>query len=305
MTQFYDYVTVDVFTATRFGGNPLGVIPDARGLSTEEMQTIAREFNYSESTFVLPPSDPKNTAEVRIFTPRSELPFAGHPNVGTAYVLATLGLAEGDVFRFEEKAGLVPVRIEREGDAVVRTTLTAPKRVQLLKTFDPALVADAVSLPVEAIVTDRAVPTLATVGLPFIMTEVKDRAALAAAKPDLAAFDLLRDPDDPSGTGRSSTLLYTTEGVEDGLDVADRMFAPTHGLMEDPATGSANAALMGFLAATDPRDDVDLALRLGQGYDMGRPSQLHGTATKQGGVVTEITIGGASVIMMEGRIRVN
>jgi len=302
MARTYDYVTVDVFTDTPFGGNPLGVIPDARGLSTEEMQAIAREFNYSESTFVLPPENPAHTATVRIFTPKSEIPFAGHPNVGTSFVLATKGLADGDVFHFEEKAGLVPVRIERKDGRVVRTTLTAPQEVQMPKTYDVADVAAAVSLPVEAIVTDRAVPTLATVGLPFIVTEVRDRAALAAARPNLAAFDKLIDPADPSGTGRSATLLFTMAGVEEGLDVADRMFAPAHGLMEDPATGSANAALMGLLAATDPSADVDLTLRLGQGYDMGRPSQLTGTATKRGGTVTEITIGGGSVIMMEGRI---
>lgn len=302
MSRTYDYVTVDVFTDTRFGGNPLGVVLNAEGLTTEVMQAIATEFNYSESTFILPPKDPANTAQVRIFTPKSELPFAGHPNVGTSFVMASRGMAGGDKFVFEEAAGLVPIEIVRDGEAVVRTTLTAPQPVQTGQSYLVEDAATAITLPPEKIVTTRAVPTIATVGLPFIMVEVEDRAALAAAKPNLAGFEALLDATDPSGTGRSSTLVYTTTGVEEGLDVACRMFAPAHGCVEDPATGSANAALTGFLAMTSGEADLDLALRIGQGYDMGRPSQLFGTATKRAGVVETVTVGGTSVFVMEGTI---
>src|SRR5512140_196632 len=127
------YITVDVFTGSAFGGNPLGVVLDADGLSTEQMQAIAREFNYSETTFVLPPTDPAHDAQVRIFTVNRELPFAGHPNVGTAFVLATLAAKPPARLRFEEGAGLVPVEILSENGRVVAAELTAPKPFGRLK----------------------------------------------------------------------------------------------------------------------------------------------------------------------------
>src|SRR3982074_3635524 len=130
------YVTVDVFTDRAFGGNPLAVVLDAGGLSTAQMQAIALEFNYSETTFVLPPQDPANDAQVRIFTVRYEIPFAGHPNVGTAFVLATLAARPPARLLFEEKAGLVPVEILTEQGRVVATELTAPQPLKRLSQFD-------------------------------------------------------------------------------------------------------------------------------------------------------------------------
>src|SRR6185295_19427721 len=123
-----EFVTVDVFTDRRFGGNPLAVLPDGRGLTSAQMQAIAAEFNLSETTFVLPAKEPAHTAEVRIFTPKAELPFAGHPNVGTAFVLANRGVT-GDALIFEEQAGLVRMQLPRDGGAVVGAGLTAPQRL--------------------------------------------------------------------------------------------------------------------------------------------------------------------------------
>jgi len=156
------YETVDVFTDQRFGGNPLAVIADDSGLSDAEMQAIAREFNYSETTFVGPPEDPANTARVRIFTPSSELPFAGHPNVGTAYVLAQTDryrdLAE---MRFEEKAGLVAVTLRKEAGATVGATIRAPRRLEVGLDIDPEAIAACASLPVADVEVRRHRPVAA------------------------------------------------------------------------------------------------------------------------------------------------
>ena len=167
------YETVDVFTDRKFGGNPLAVIPDASGLSTEQMQAIAAEFNYAESTFVLPAQDPKNTANVRIFTPKAEMPFAGHPNVGTAFVLARMGRVTGDKLVFEEKAGLVPMDLMREGGTVVATRLAAPQPFALVEEIAPALVAEATGLKASDIVGQ---PVIASTGNNFLFAEVASRA---------------------------------------------------------------------------------------------------------------------------------
>src|SRR6185369_11410472 len=178
------FQTVDVFTDRKFGGNPLAVIPDARGLSGEQMQSIAAEFNRAETTFVLPPADPAHTAQVRIFTPKSEMPFAGHPNVGTAFVLARMG-RPGDRFVFEEKAGLVPLDLTREDGVVVAARLAAPQPLTLGETMAPELVAQAVGLDARDIVGQ---PVVASTGNRFLFAEVTSRAALKAATYDLDVF---------------------------------------------------------------------------------------------------------------------
>ena len=195
MPKRYDYVTVDVFTTTRFGGKPLAVVPDARrNLSANQMQSIAREFNYSESTFILPPSIfPTHTARVRIFTPTQEIPFAGHPNVGTAFVLARLaertGAPLGATVRFEEAAGLVPVDLERDAAGhVVGATLTAPQPLALDQTIPAAVIAECVGLGGRGrahVVGARAV-AVASVGLPFVLAEVAPDA-IGRAVSDAAA----------------------------------------------------------------------------------------------------------------------
>ncbi|NTW97270.1 MAG: PhzF family phenazine biosynthesis protein, partial [Oscillochloris sp.] len=187
------YEVVDVFTTTRFGGNPLAVITDARGLDDRLMQQIAREFGFSETTFVLPPEHPRHTARVRIFTPTAEVPFAGHPNVGTAFVLARLGAAFfgralGDDLVFEEAAGLVAVTILRAGGAVTGAAITAPRPLELGPEVAAETVAACVSLAPEDVALSAHAPCFVSVGLPFVAAELASRAALARARPNLDRF---------------------------------------------------------------------------------------------------------------------
>lgn len=293
------FETVDVFTDRLFGGNPLAVVLDGRGLTTERMQSIAREFNYSETTFVLPPDDPAHTARVRIFTPGIELPFAGHPNVGTAFVLARRGEIFGKrvatPLLFEEKAGLVAVDVDRMGKA----TFTAPQPLLIGDTVAPELVSPCLSLEPADIVTDRHLPTVASVGLGFLMVEVASRAALTRARIDQRAFAENVPLDIAAGIH-----FYLHTGDDDDVDVRARMFSPVDGVGEDPATGSANAALAGFLAALDPLEDMTLEIRIAQGVEMGRPSLLEATATKESNRIAEVRIGGYSVPVMAGSFHV-
>jgi trans-2,3-dihydro-3-hydroxyanthranilate isomerase len=292
-----EFVTVDVFTDRRFGGNPLAVIPDAAGLGTAQMQAIANEFNLSETTFVLPPKDPAHSAEVRIFTPTFEMPFAGHPNVGTAFVVGRRGHPH-DPLVFEEKAGLVPIALLREGGAIIGARLTAPQPLSVGGEIAVETVAAACSLAIEDVDTSKHVPCVAGCGTRFMFVEVKTRQALGRATPrgDIFAANFPVE-------GTTGIHLYWRDGA-DSIDVRTRMFAPLHGVPEDPATGSANVALVGLLASLRPERDLSLDIRIAQGVEMGRPSLLEASAEKSGGVVTETRIGGRCVPVMSGTIEV-
>jgi len=288
------FQTVDVFTDRKFGGNPLAVIPDARGLSTEQMQSIAAEFNLAETTFVLPPQDPKNTAQVRIFTPKSEMPFAGHPNVGTAFVLARMG-RPGDRFVFEEKAGLVPLDLTREDGVVVAARLAAPQPPTLVDTVEREVVAEAVGLQPGDIIGE---PVIASTGNNFLFAELRSRELLKAASYNIEAFRKHLPMDRAVGVH-----LYVA-AAEQGVDVHTRMFAPLFGVPEDPATGAANVTLIGLLAHYDQRADLSLSKTIGQGFDMGRPSLLDASAEKNAGKVVATFIGGRCVPMLSGTMEV-
>ena len=298
----FEFVTVDVFTDRRFGGNPLAVVPNAEGLTSAQMQSIANEFNLSETTFVLPPKDPAHTAEVRIFTPKAELPFAGHPNVGTAFVVASRGSAYGravdNPLRFEEQAGLVPVEVLKDGRAIVGARLTAPRVLERGADVAPDIIAAACSISADDIETAHHVPCVASCGTRFIFVELKTREALAAAQPRSDVF-AQRFPID----GTTGVHLYVRDAAE-GVDIWTRMFAPLHGVAEDPATGSANVALAGLLASLRPEPDLSLKLRIAQGVQMGRPSILDASAEKRGGMVTETRIGGRCIPVMNGTITI-
>jgi PhzF family phenazine biosynthesis protein len=193
------YITVDFFTDRAFGGNPLAVVLDAGGLSTAQMQSIASEFNYSETTFVLPPQDSTHDAQVGIFTVNYEIPFAGHPNVGTAFVLATQAPNPPARLKFEEKAGLVPVEILTEEGRVVGAELTAPQALKKLTPFSAEQAAACISLTATDIRTDRHPPQIVSVGLPFLVVELTSREALRRANQifdlhPVAVFDDLGDP---------------------------------------------------------------------------------------------------------------
>jgi trans-2,3-dihydro-3-hydroxyanthranilate isomerase len=290
------FVTVDVFTDRKFGGNPLAVFPDAQGLSTAEMQAIAAEFNYAETTFVLPPADPKHTANVRIFTPKAEMPFAGHPNVGTAFVLARLGKAKGERLVFEETAGLVVMDLTYESGTVAAARLAAPQPFALGETIAAELVAQACGLSPDQIETGTHRPVVASTGNKFVFAEVKSRAVLKAASCNADVFARHLP------MARAVGVHLYVPAQEHGVEIQSRMFAPLFGVPEDPATGSANVSLIGLLAHLDKRADLTLSKTIGQGFDMGRPSILDAMAEKKAGQVTATYIGGRCVPMLSGEI---
>ncbi len=289
----YRFVTVDVFTDTRFGGNPLAVFPDARGLSDAEMQALAAEFNLSETTFVLPPDDPANTARVRIFTPKVEMPFAGHPNVGTGFVLASE--RGGDALRFEEIAGLVDIRIERDAaGAVSQAVIAAPLPLTLGEEFTPVQLAGCAGIEPWEVVTENHRPVQASVGNPFVLMEVTP-AALTRAAPDTAEFRRVAQAI-PALASRAAIYLY----ARDGASVRARMFSPSLGVGEDPATGSAATPLAALLLKLSGADQG--AWDIAQGVEMGRPSLLRTTATR-GPDGIRATVGGGCVWVLEGEAR--
>ncbi|MEJ0020688.1 MAG: PhzF family phenazine biosynthesis protein [Acetobacteraceae bacterium] len=295
----YEFVTVDVFTDRRFGGNPLAVFPDARGLSDEQMQALAAEFNLSETTFVLPPDDPQHHAKVRIFTPQTELPFAGHPNVGTGYVLALRDPDPPEHYVFEELAGLVRVHVLRDGDIIIGTRISAPRALSIDIDIPVEVVAACASLLEDDIATTAHTPLVASVGTPFVIAEVASVAALSQASPDIAAF---RDAAEQfPAAGRFSLLLYAQRDG-DTTRLAARMFAPLGGILEDPATGSANAALAALLTSMAPGENADLSYEILQGVEMGRPSQIIASARKTAEGPVLATVEGSCVPMLRGTI---
>jgi trans-2,3-dihydro-3-hydroxyanthranilate isomerase len=298
----FEFVTVDVFTDRRFGGNPLAVLPNAEGLTGEQMQAVAKEFNLSETTFVLPPKDAAHTAEVRIFTPQFELPFAGHPNVGTGFVVATRGSvngrAVGDPLLFEEKAGLVPIEVLRDDGAIAGARLTAPQPLARGGDVAVDIIAAACSITPDDIETRHHAPCIASCGVRFMFAEVKTRGALGRARPRANIFAQHFPVD-----GTTGIHLYLRDGA-DGIDIRTRMFAPLHGVPEDPATGSANVALVGLLASLRPESDLSLRVRIAQGVEMGRPSLLDASAKKRAGAVIETRIGGRCIPVMVGTISI-
>ncbi len=311
-----DFVTLDVFTSQRFAGNPLAVVFDpGASLDTARMQAIAREFNLSETTFVRPPRDPSHDAEVRIFTPGRELPWAGHPNVGTAWALALRDDLETDrTYHFEEGAGVVAVAVTTQLGQPIDSRVTAPKPLQVLPLAVPEAMPGALSKCIELIDDDLAgeaqggrAPCVVSVGNPFPIVELGRRSALERAQGNAAAMRNVLP-----AMGVFGVLAFTRETVAadhfDGLptDASARMFAPMAGVPEDPATGSGVAALAAWLVQRDAdrgaRANGQHRLRIAQGVDMGRPSLMVAEVQLVGGRVTQTSIGGACVVVMRGRL---
>ena len=288
-----------MFTDRQFGGNPLAVVLNGEDLSPQQMQSIAAEFNLSETTFVLPPQADKHTAKVRIFTPRAEMPFAGHPNVGTAFVLAREGASYGrvldlDTIMFEEQAGLVRMDLLKSGKTAVGARLASPQALSIGADVSTEMIAEACFLPASAIVTRQHPPRIASCGTPFVLVEIENTDALACAQPRADVFERHFPRDRVTGIH-----LYTrTNGGM--VDIHSRMFAPLHGVPEDPATGSANVALVGLLAQLQPGLDLRLEKKIAQGVEMGRPSILDAVAVKKHGTVVETYVGGTCALMMRG-----
>lgn len=289
------YVVADVFTNTPFLGNPVAVVLDAEGMSTEQMQRVAVEFGYSETTFVLSPKEASHTARVRIFTPSREIPFAGHPNVGTAYVLAHDAAMHHqplpDTLIFEEIAGLVPVRLLNDNGTVAGAELLVPEALSCRSEVSPEKVAACLSLRADDICTGVHMPVVASVGLPFLVAELTSRDALRRCVPNLQGFRAILPLD-----GAVSVYAYTLDTASDEpYDLQARMFTPR--MTEDPATGSATAAVTALLALH--RDKTTLDLKVSQGVDMGRASVLFsGYDASSGNAV--VRVGGNSVITLEG-----
>ncbi len=279
-----DYLVYDVFTEEPFGGNPLAVIPDAGALSEDALLKIAREFNFSETTFVTPPVDPANDAKVRIFTPTRELTFAGHPTVGTALALAGLGRV-GKEMVLELGVGPIPVTVTG-----TRAEFTTRVPLATATAAGTEALAACLSLDPSDIRSDRHAPVEAGLGTDFTLVELTGTAALDAASPSIDGFrQAATDP------GRLAILAY----VRDGARIEARMFAPLGGILEDPATGSAAAALAAYLGK---RDGKSQAFEISQGVKMGRPSQISANVTVEDGTPVAVSIAGHAVKVMEGRL---
>ena len=298
----YKFHTLDVFSDTKFGGNPLAVFTDGTGLSSTEMQAIAAEINYSETCFVLPPADSRHAAHVRIFTPKNELPFAGHPNVGTGFLLARYpdlipGTYNTKGFTFEEAAGLVHISPDYDAEGLVKaTTITAPQTISLLGERPTEVIADAVTLNSADIIIRRSPPIIASTGVPFVLAETASREALARATPNLSAFSHAQQNYGYDGDFFSVMLFF-----EDDIGIYHaRMFSPLAGITEDPATGSACTTLGGLIAMRSEQQDHHFTFNIQQGDDMGRPSRLTVTVDKSNGLVGCPTVGGPCVEVMTG-----
>jgi len=295
----YQFYTCDVFTDVRFGGNPLAILPNAEGLSSKQMQQIAREFNYSETTFVQQTGN-KLKRKVRIFTPTQEVPFAGHPNIGTAFALAKTGcfdeIIDETKIIFEEKSGPVPIKIRKSG-AEYWCELKAPEALSLGQTLSIDLIASSLSLSIEDINIETHLPLVASVGLPFVMVELKSRAALENARLYTPAFDEIYS----SGIMPDIHLYIHSK---DNFDLRTRMFAPMDGVPEDPATGSANCALVALLGHYNKEPNMDFSWRIAQGIEMNRPSVLDARIKKRSDVVTDVWIAGTCKMVSEGFIEI-
>jgi trans-2,3-dihydro-3-hydroxyanthranilate isomerase len=289
MARAYDFVTLDVFTDRRFGGNPLAVFADARGLDTATMQALAGEFNLSETTFVLPPEDPRHTAKVRIFTPSAEIGFAGHPNIGTAWVLAAQGRDTQGRLTFEGGSGLVEIGVERTGDELHICRLMTPQALRLGAAPGAADLAPCTRLDAD----DIGRTDVASVGLDCVCAEVASEV-LARAAPDALAFRAVADrwlgP-----TGRFMLCLY----ARDGDQLRSRVFGPLYGVTEDPACGSATAALAGLLLERDGAPSNQIVMHMGM--EIGRPSVLHAGA-RRGEDGVRVWLAGQCVEMMRGSV---
>ena len=302
------FLTCDVFTSAPFTGNPLAVVFGADGLSTETLQSITREFNYAETSFVFAPDDPSHTKRVRIFTPEAELPFAGHPTIGTAHALVASGevKATGDEITLilGEGVGPVPVKVRLENGVPVHAQLTTAK---LPEERTPSAtieqLADVLSLSPSDFVGGTHMPMAVSTGIPWLMVPLASVDAVKRARIRVDAWEQHLH----GQWGAWPFAFAMTNGQQDasapshvqGVDIRSRAFLPGAAVPEDPATGSANSCLAGYLAARTPRDGV-LTWEVAQGVEMGRASRLSIEATKHSGAIESVRVGGATVMISEG-----
>ena len=294
------FFTLDVFAETALAGNPLAIVLDCAGLDDGRMQAIAREFNLSETVFVFEPKSPVNTARARIFTPARELPFAGHPTVGTAALIAHIRapdlLAAQDMrIVLEEGIGDVVCVVRHREDRALAANFNLPKLPQRLEAPPPPTpeIARGLGLRPEDIGFDRHEPSLFTAGAPYLFVPVRSFEAIGRARP----ADMRWNAD-----GGPASFLYTSEVIKAGSAYHARMFAGGWGVTEDPATGSAAAAFAGVTLAFDRPGDGEHVLTIEQGYEMGRPSLIALGFEVEGGELRSASIGGSAVIVSSGAL---
>ena len=292
------FATLDVFTDRRFTGNPLAVVFDADALDGATMQTVAREFGHPETVFVLKPEAAGSTARVRIFTPGVELPFAGHPTVGTALILALNGHGHTSNIVLEEKIGIIRCTAAPEGADRGHARFTLPELPKPAGTAaSRAAIAAAIGLTVDDIGFEQLAPARWSVGNTFTFVPVRGLDAIRRCRPIDASWDEAFE-----AGGRSSAFVFCRETIDGKNNFHARMFAPRLGIVEDPATGSAAAAFAGLCAQALSPGDGEHRFVIEQGYEMGRPSLIELQITIAGGTLTSATIGGSAVIITEGMI---
>lgn len=295
-TAEYSFITLDVFTDTRFGGNPLAILPDATGLDDATMQRIAAEANLSETVFVH--RAPDGTPLLRIFTPRAELPFAGHPTVGAAIHLAeAAGLGDGATLPMRTLAGDVPARIRRSQGEPTRAEISAPCVPACRDAASAEACAASLCLPVTDIPFP---PRICDAGNPFTVVPVASREALSSARLDPAEWAA-----GPGATEAPKLFIVYMDDWRNANVIHARMFAPSIGIAEDPATGSAAVALIGLLHEIRCLKDGEHHWQVLQGHDMGRPSFMDIRAVVEDGRVASAHVGGAAVQVIAGSIRVD
>jgi len=292
------FVTLDVFTDKRFAGNPLAVVLEPEGLDTAAMQTIAREFNLSETVFVFPPDDNAHRARIRIFTPVSELPFAGHPTVGTAVLLGRLdGGSAARNFVLGLNIGPVPCRVTPGGDGGRAVFDLARLPADIGAPADDATIAAALGIDVADLGCDGLRPERWAAGPEYSIVPVRGLDAIRRCRIETAPWKQAFGFD-----AHAAAYMFCRETAEAGHQFHARMFAPLQGVPEDPATGSAAAAFAGYLASRGGYPDGEHLVRIEQGYEMGRPSLIELTVRIGDGKLTGASIGGSAVVVMEGTI---
>jgi trans-2,3-dihydro-3-hydroxyanthranilate isomerase len=293
------FVTLDVFTDKRFAGNPLAVVLEPDGLDTAAMQGIAREFNLSETVFVQPPENVSHRAKLRIFTPANELPFAGHPTVGTAVLLGRLdGGAQPREFVLELGIGPVRCQVTPKGADSGRAVFDLSKLPQDIGApADDAAIAAALSVDVADIGFDGIRPARWSAGAPYSLVPLRDLAAVGRCSVNPVAWKKAFGFD-----VHAAAYVFCRETAQPGHAFHTRMFAPSAGISEDPATGSAAAAIAGYIAKFDKFSDGNHPLMIEQGFEMGRPSLIELTLKISGGKLTGASIGGGAVVVSEGAI---
>ena len=289
----YQYQVVDVFTEVPFEGNQLAVFPDAGDLSDDEMQMLARELNLSESTFVSPPKEPQHAARVRIFTPAAEMPFAGHPTIGTSYVLVALRRVSETATEFvlEENVGPISIRLERR-DPFLAWLTTPP--IRFAETYDAAGCAEALGLAAGDLLGENYPAQVVSAGNPFLFVAVRDKAAVDRADLDVRALERIAP-----GFGGNGIFFFAPTAA----GVYARMFAPMSGIREDPATGSATGPLGAYLAhygLIENRDGTRFVNE--QGTKMKRRSYLHGILRVKDGHLQSVEVGGSAVKVIDATV---